>query len=94
MKAFHIVPHERLLTLLSALDIINNTQEWIRNFLTGRSQRAKVNGQHSEFANFSNGVPQVSVLDPILFSMFVCGIPDLLHSMILLFGDDAKAYDI
>ena len=93
-KAFDTVPHERLLAKIHNLGIKNNILKWIRNFLMGRRQRVKVNGALSDWIDVTSGVPQGSVLGPILFSTFVCDIPELLHCFVSMFADDTKIYEI
>ena len=91
-KAFDTVPHERLLRQLHALGIRGAVLGWFRGFLTERRQRVKVNGALSTWANVTSGVPQGSVVGPLLFSMFVCDIPSLLNNHISMFADDTKIY--
>ena len=93
-KAFDTVPHERLLAQIKALGIDNETLRWIRSFLTGRRQRVKVNGSLSDWVDVTSGVPQGSVLGPLLFSMFVCDIPEKLNCFISMFADDTKVYEV
>ena len=62
------VPHQRLLGKLKAYGINGKITKWIRNFLVGRKQRVKVNGILSAWAAVISGIPQGSVLGPILLS--------------------------
>ena len=91
-KAFDVVPHTRLLTKLEAYGVCGNLLQWIRNFLVGRKQRVVLNGCSSTWSNVLSGVPQGSVLGPLLFSLYVNDIPSLVDSPILLFADDTKVY--
>ncbi|KAI8504383.1 hypothetical protein Bbelb_175010 [Branchiostoma belcheri] len=93
-KAFDTVPHERLINKVESFGIAENLLLWIRNFLTHRRQRVVVNGQASSWKAVTSGVPQGSVLGPLLFSMFVSDIPDELHNFVSLFADDTKIYAI
>ena len=93
-KAFDTVPHERLLAQVQALGVNAKTHQWIRSFLTGRRQRVNVNGSLSDWEFVTSGVPQGSVLGPLLFSMFVCDVPDLLNCHISMFADDTKVYQV
>ena len=70
-KAFDTVPHQRLLAKLEAHGIKGNTLGWIRNFLLERRQRVVVKGKLSAWAFILSGIPQGSVLGPILFVIFM-----------------------
>ena len=91
-KAFDSVPHERLLNKLEAYGIKGEIHRWIRNCLIGRTQRVIVNGEYSEAASVSSGIPQGSVLGPILFLIFINDLPEILQSIVKLFADDTKLY--
>ena len=91
-KAFDSVPHERLLNKLEAYGIKGEIHRWIRNFLIGRTQRVIVNGEYSKAASVSSGIPQGSVLGPILFLIFINDLPEILQSIVKLFADDTKLY--
>ena len=66
--------------------------EWIENFLSNRTQRVCIRGSFSKWVNITSGVPQGSVLGPILFIIFVNDMPDVVNSMLLMFADDTKLY--
>ncbi len=63
---------------------------WIREFLTNRKMRVRVTGEFSEWNRVTSGVPQGSVLSPILFVLYVNDIPEGVRSLIKLFADDTK----
>ena len=70
-KAFDKVPHKRLMAKLQNYGVRGNTHGWIESFLTNRTQRVVVDGQASDWANVQSGVPQATVLGPILFLAFI-----------------------
>ena len=91
-KAFDSVPHQRLLSKLFAYGIRGNLLECIKDFLTNRKQRVMVNGSPSEWETVLSGVPQGSVLGPILFVVYVNDMPECVHQAISMFADDTKLY--
>ena len=70
-KAFDKVPHARLMSKLRLMGIDGKTGSWIREFLADRSQRVIVDGQSSLSAGVLSGVPQGTVLGPLLFLCFI-----------------------
>ena len=89
-KAFDCVPHKRLLMKIEKLGISGNLLKWIKDFLTDRQQRVLINGISSEWSEVSSGVPQGSVLGPLLFILYVNDLPSEVSSFCKLFADDAK----
>jgi len=87
-KAFDKVPHQRLLSKLSYYGIRSNTLTWISAFLSERTQEVVVGGQHSTSAPVTSGVPQGSVLGPLLFLVYINDLPHNIKSSIRLFADD------
>lgn len=91
-KAFDKVPHQRLLQHLSNYGIRGHVLGWITNFLSNRKQAVKVNTSLSSSSPVLSGVPQGSVLGPVLFLIFVTNISDHITNFISLFADDTKLF--
>jgi hypothetical protein len=91
-KAFDKVPRERLLEKLRAHGIRGRVLAWIRAWLTGRRQRVVLNGKQSSWADVLSGVPQGSVLGPILFGVYINDIDTVAKFIEILrkFADDTK----
>ena len=93
-KAFDKVPHRRLLCQLQSLGITSEPLAWIEDFLSSRTQTVSVNGMSSATTEVTSGVPQGSVLGPILFLLYVCDASKLVNNFLSLFADDTKLYSI
>ena len=91
-KAFDKVPHQRLLIKLKAYGIGESMINWIQGWLTDRRQRVIVEGEISNWKPVLSGVPQRSVLGPILFLIFINDLDDDLSSKVLKFADDTKVF--
>ena len=79
-KAFDTVPHHRLLVKLENIGITGETLEIIKDFLSDREMRVGVGDSFSEVLKIVSGVPQGSVLGPILFLLFVNDLPENIKS--------------
>ena len=91
-KAFDKVPHQRLLQKLRSYGINGKLLSWIEAFLTDLKQHVIVNGCKSEIQRVTSGVPQGSVLGPVLFLLYVNDMPNEIQNIIKLFADDSKLY--
>ena len=91
-KAFHKVPQKRLLHKLDYYWIRGSTHKWISSWLSGGSQQVVLDGQVSDPVPVLSGVPQGSVLGPILFLIFTNDLPDNIKSSVRLFADDCVLY--
>ena len=67
-----------------------NLQHWIGNFLQDRKMKVYVRGSSSEWMEVTSGVPQGSVLGPLLFLIFVQDLPDWIKNSMMMFADDTK----
>lgn len=74
--------------------VIINTLAWLSDFLNHRYQRVVINGTASKWVHIRSGVPQGSILGPLLFTLHVNNIPDIIKCNIKLFADDTKIIDL
>ena len=93
MKAFDTVPHQRLLQKLQGYHIKGKVYTWIKEFLTGRQQRVVVNNTQSAEEAVISGVPQGSVLGPVLFLIFINDLPESIDASVRIFADDTKIFN-
>ena len=93
-KAFDTVPHDHLLGKLDHYGIDKNIHSWVKSFLKGRTQRVVVDGDQSSSAEVESGVPQGTVLGPLLFLIYINDLPDSVKSQVRLFADDCLLYRI
>ncbi|CAG2209440.1 unnamed protein product [Mytilus edulis] len=91
-KAFDTVPHQRLFLKLEKLGIKGCILNWIKSFLSGRKQCVRINNTTSTWSDVVSGVPQGSVLGPVLFLIFINDLPDVVEGIVKVFADDCKVY--
>ena len=91
-KAFDKVNHSKLILKLHSYGIRNTTLRWIQAFLSNRQQRVVIEGQESDSVAVTSGVPQGSVLGPILFLVYINDLPKDIVSQVRLFADDTAIY--
>ena len=93
-KAFDRVWHEGLLFKLQQYGISGELITLIKDFLSCRKQRVVLNGQHSSWADVKAGVPQGSILGPLLFLIYINDLPNGLNSNVKLFADDTSLFSV
>ena len=87
-KAFDTVDHKILLDKLNKMGIKGRENEWFRNYLTGRKQSVCLDGTVSEERIITCGVPQGSILGPLLFLCYINDLPNATNFDTILFADD------
>ena len=93
MKAFDTVPHRRLLSKLEAHGVRGKVLKWVQGFLMGRQQWVVVNGARSKNSAVTSGIPQGSVIGPMLFTVYINDLPSVCSSEVRLFADDTKLFN-
>ena len=76
-KAFDRVPHNRLISKLHSYNITADIIKWIKAYLENRVQRVRINSSFSNWAKVISGIPQGSVVGPLLFIIYINELPDI-----------------
>ena len=94
-KAFDKVSHKNLLKKLKWFNIDTNVLEWISSFLTNRLQRVKLEDSFSDWVKVISGIPQGTILGPLLFLIYINDVMDVCKegSEIFVYADDAKIFN-
>ena len=91
-KAFDTVPHAGLLSKLKHYGIYKKIWLWIYNVLKNRKHTVVVDGKQSSLIDIVSGVPQGTVLGPLLFLLHINDLPLVVSSKVILFADDCLIY--
>ncbi|KAG0707861.1 putative RNA-directed DNA polymerase from transposon BS [Chionoecetes opilio] len=86
--AFDSAPHDGILRKLATMHITGPTLAWLQNFLSGRTFRVAVGASTSPSQSIRRGVPQGSILSPVLFNVLLSDLHIPPHSHLLIYADD------
>ena len=93
-KAFDEVWHEGLIYKLKSMGVSDSLLKLFQSFLTNRFQRVLLNGQTSEWLPVKAGVPQGSILGPLLFLIYINDLSENIESTVKLFADDTSLFSV
>ena len=91
-KAFDKVWHDGIIFKLKAYGVEGELLSLLKNYLENREQRVVLNGQTSEWRKIMSGIPQGSVLGPLLFLIYINDLPDGINSLCKIFADDTSLF--
>lgn len=91
-KAFDKVWHKGVLHKLKGLGVIGGIHDWFSDYLNNRKQRVVFNGCHSDWQTITAGVPQGSILGPLLFLIYINDLPDEIKTNIRIYADDTTLF--
>ena len=93
-KAFDLVPHNKLIEVLKSYHVHRDAIAWIKALLGSRTQQTVVDNEYSNSTTVSSGVPQGSVIGPLLFNIYINSLLKSLESInyifVAAFADDIK----
>ena len=93
-KAFDSVSHQRLLLTLSLYRVSGKLLQWFESYLGGRGQQCSVHGFTYSHSPVPSGVPQGSIVGPLMFLVYVNNLPPVIQNRISLFADDSKCSSV
>jgi hypothetical protein len=91
-RAFDSVSHPKLLAVLQKIGIQGNLFNWLREFLSNRTQRVVINGKLSNVGTVTSGIGQGTVTGPVLFNIYINDLPTVVSNLstVFLYADDCK----
>ena len=92
-KAFDTIDHEILIRKLENIGLRGHVSALLRSYLSNRYQYTQVNGSNSKLGLIRTGIPQGSVLGPILFLLYINDLTNTVESLVTLFADDTNIFD-
>ena len=88
-KAFYTIDHDILLKKVSAVGFSNDTIGWFKSYLSNQLFRVNLGNCYSDSSNITCGVPQGSILEPLLFLIYVNDMPQAVKTNLFLYADDS-----
>ena len=91
-KAFDTVQFKAVLTKMHGMGFSHTFLQWMVNYLTDRKQFVQIDDKSSETATVKFGVPQGSILGPVIFNLYVADLQDALNCPCYQYADDTTFY--